>query len=126
MRHSIPLIAILFAALAGIAPAHAGTPSEATAREINQLFGYLEGSGCEFNRNGSWYNAKEATNHLRKKYQYLIDKQMVDTTEQFIERAATQSSMSGKPYEVRCAGQAAQASAQWFSAELKRLRGAKN
>jgi len=57
----------------------------------------LEASGCEFNRNGNWYPAAEAESHLLRKLNYLQDRDMVQTTEQFIELAASSSSMSGQP-----------------------------
>ncbi len=50
-----------------------------------------------FQRNGSWYDGSDARAHLQRKYDYLLKKGMVDSAEQFIERAASQSSMSGNP-----------------------------
>ena len=41
-------------------------------QEAEHLFAYLENSGCQFNRNGSWYSASEAAAHIRKKYEYLL------------------------------------------------------
>ena len=108
-------------ALGMAAPALAEPPAQAQ-REIAQLIGALGQSGCQFQRNGSWYPAGEAQAHLRRKYEYLRKRDMVATAEQFIERAGTQSSMSGKPYAVRCAGQAAVPSAQWLGARLSTIR----
>ena len=52
---------------------------------------------------------------------------MVSSTEQFIERAATKSSMSGKPYQVQCNNQKPVASSLWLRSELQVLRaGAKH
>ena len=100
----------------------AESPSPATNREIDQLFAALQGSGCEFNRNGSWYDAQKATEHLHRKYDYLLSKGLVTTTESFIERAATGSSVSGKPYLVRCGGAQPVPSRSWFGDKLKDLR----
>ena len=33
----------------------------------------LEASGCEFNRNGSWYTPTEAKSHLLRELKYLED-----------------------------------------------------
>lgn len=44
------------------------------------------------------------------------------TAEDFIARAGTESSISHKPYQVRCSGKEAEASASWLQAELKRYR----
>ena len=48
---------------------------------------------------------------------------LADTAEQFIERAASKSSISGRAYQVRCPGQPAQPAATWFKAKLDALRG---
>jgi len=93
-----------------------------TKLEIEHLFSYLQESGCQFFRNGTWYGAKEAVAHLNKKYQYLQEKGLVPSTEAFIERAASTSSMSGKAYRVRCGSNPAVNSADWFGAELERYR----
>lgn len=111
------LIAVLFS----------GTLSQATAAsvadvETGQLLGYLERSGCVLYRNGRWHSASDARAHLEKKYRYLLDKGLVDTTEDFIARAATASSMSGKPYQVKCDGREPVPSAEWLTTELQRLR----
>lgn len=102
-----------------------GTAAElpATARaEIEQLLIGLGSSSCEFYRNGSWYPAVEAETHLRKKYEYLVKKEMIGSAEEFIAKGAAQSSMSGKAYQVRCPNEAAQPSALWLNNKLHTLR----
>ena len=101
--------------------AQAAEPA-ATKSEIAYLFTTLEASNCQFNRNGSWYSAKEASGHLNTKYKYLQDKDLVPTAEKFIERAATESSLSGKAYQIKCADNVAQPSAPWFKAALEKYR----
>ena len=96
--------------------------SPATKQEIAHLFTTLENSGCQFNRNGSWYSAKEASAHLATKYKYLQGKDLVPSAEKFIERAATESSLSGKAYQIKCADNVAQLSAPWFMAALAKYR----
>lgn len=95
-------------------------------QEVEHLFTHLEISGCQFNRNGSWYSASEAAAHIRKKYEYLLNRNLLKTTESFIEKAATKSSMSGKPYEVKCEGQPVVLNSVWFSKELNDYRKIKN
>ncbi len=104
------------------ASASAQETSQTTRKEITHLFEHLERSGCQFFRNGSWHDSKKAAAHLRKKYDYLLAKELVPTSEAFIDRAATRSSLSGKPYQVRCAGQVEIDSAIWFTTELARWR----
>ena len=116
MRALLPVLAFA-TSLAGAAP----LPPPARA-EVDALLGRLQASGCEFNRNGSWYAGAEARAHLLKKLDYLEGKDMVKTAEQFIERGASTSSMSGQPYLVRCTGKAPVESAKWLTAELQQLR----
>ncbi|MHC1651799.1 YfeK family protein [Stenotrophomonas maltophilia] len=118
MTHRIPLI---LAALLAAPLAHAA-PGPQAQREIAQLIGRLEGSQCRFQRNGSWYDGRDARAHLQRKYDYLLKKNQVSSAEQFIERAASRSSMSGKPYRIRCPGQPEQTAAAWFGAHLQALR----
>ena len=97
-------------------------PSPAAKKEIGQLMDALSHSDCRFQRNGSWYGATEARAHLQRKYDYLLKKDKVDTAEQFIERAASQSSISGKAYRIACPGQPEQTASAWFGARLQALR----
>jgi hypothetical protein len=91
-------------------------------KEIQHLFDHLQNSSCEFNRNGKWYTAEEAVAHIQQKYHYLMKKSLIDSTEQFIDRAASESSLSGKPYLVRCGASAPIKSSDWFHEELRRFR----
>lgn len=95
---------------------------DAMEKEIQHLFDHLKNSQCEFNRNGKWYNTEDAIKHINKKYQYLIKKGLVNSTEQFIDRAASKSSMSGKPYLVKCDASEPIKSSIWFTNELTRFR----
>ncbi|WP_313443392.1 YfeK family protein [Stenotrophomonas sp.] len=118
MTYRLPLI---LAALLAAPFAHAA-PGPQAQREIAQLIASLDGSQCRFQRNGSWHDAAEARAHLQRKYDYLLKKDKVDSAEQFIERAASQSSMSGKTYRIQCPGQPEQTAAAWFGARLQALR----
>lgn len=116
--------AVLFSilcALAPAAPAYAATAG-AMRQEVAHLLDSVAASHCQFNRNGSWYEAAEARDHLRKKFDYLDQRHQVATAENFIERAATSSSISGKSYLIRCPGAAPVESAAWLGAELARYR----
>jgi plasmid stabilization system protein ParE len=109
--------ALFSAAHAGADP---GTP--VAKREVAALLDFVARSDCQFNRNGTWYDAGKARAHLQEKYDYLEHRGKVPNAEAFIQLAATQSSMSGKPYEVRCGNEPVRPSALWLSDELKRLR----
>jgi hypothetical protein len=98
-------------------------PPVKAQREIDALIAELGTSRCEFERNGSWHDAKAARTHLQKKYDYLRKRNMADTAELFIERGASKSSMRGNAYRVRCPGKAAEPSERWFRQRLQTLRG---
>jgi hypothetical protein len=111
----------LITALLWLPAAHAETPV-LVQTEVNYLLGYIAGSGCEFYRNGTWYNSHKAHVHLRDKYKYLVEKNLADTTEHVIERAASESSFSGEPYQIRCRDGVAVSSQQWLREKLAQLR----
>lgn len=110
---------LLLLSVATPAPAAPGTEAR---REIGGLMQALDGSQCRFQRNGRWHGEAEARAHLQRKYDYLLKKDLVDSAEQFIERAASRSSISGKAYRIACPGQPEQDAARWFGARLAELR----
>lgn len=103
------------------ATSQAATPPPVRA-EIDALLGRLAGSGCRFERNGDWHEAAAARSHLLRKLEAIEGRTAVASTERFIELAATQSSSTGRAYQVQCAGAAPQPSAAWLTAQLKTLR----
>jgi hypothetical protein len=104
--------------------AHASPTAAPVRAEIDALMNKLQTSGCQFNRNGSWYTGAEAKDHLLKKLSYFEDHGDVKSTEQFIELAATKSSMSGKAYQVKCGAEPAVESQRWLTTQLAALRAA--
>lgn len=104
-----------------LAAVHAATPPTAQA-EINYLLEFVESSGCEFYRNGTWYDSRKARTHLQSKYEILAAKDRIKTAEEFIEKAATRSNVSGLNYQVRCSGGKPSASAEWLRGALERYR----
>ena len=94
--------------------------------EIEYLLIQLEKSECKFKRNDSWHSGADAANHIRKKYEYLLDKNQIKTTESFIVKAASESSTSGKPYEVQCKNKESVLSYVWFTNEMNVHRNLKN
>ena len=101
--------------------AQAAPPAVAQA-EINYLLAAIDRSGCQFYRNGSWHNSKQAQAHLRRKYDALMAANRIQTAEDFIERAATRSSMSGEAYAIRCNADPAMPTDRWLRDQLARYR----
>jgi hypothetical protein len=90
--------------------------------EINYLLEFVARSGCQFYRNGNWYDAKQAEAHLRRKYDALAAANRIHTAEDFIEQAATKSSLSGEAYAIRCQSDPVLTTNQWLRDVLARLR----
>lgn len=105
-----------------LAPVVRAEPPAIVQQEVNYLLRYIGDSGCEFKRNDNWYNAKSAEVHIRGKYNFLVTLGMIDTTQDFIDKAATKSSLSDQPYEIRCGRGASVPSSIWLRNELARYR----
>jgi hypothetical protein len=110
-------------ALALAAPllAHA-EPSPTVLQEVKHLLGFIEQSGCDFNRNGSWADAKSAQSHVMTKFEYLLRQDKIASALDFIEKAASESSMTGTPYQVKCGKAAPILSRAWLTEELKKYQ----
>jgi hypothetical protein len=93
----------------------------ASQREVQALLAFVGSSHCTFIRNGKAYGADQARSHLEYKLNYLVQRHKVNSAEEFIERAGTESSFSGEPYRVNCDDKE-RLSADWLMEELHRLR----
>ena len=91
-----------------------------TDAEIEYLVSTIGASDCTFIRNGKRHDADDAEAHLRMKYRR--GKRYAPTAEKFIERLASASSMSKKPYYIECDGQEAVPSGEWLTAQLHEYR----
>lgn len=119
MKRLILCLAIVLASRAV-----ADEPGTVARKEISHLISHLGSSGCQFQRNGSWYTSSQAVSHLTRKYEYLLKRGLVPSAEAFIQRAATESSVSGKPYLVKCGQAPPVPSAAWLREELAKFRAA--
>lgn len=116
---------LLLAACLLASPAWADALPEAARAEIDGLLSRLAASQCHFQRNGIWHASDAAQAHLRHKLDQLVRRGAVASAEEFIQRAATKSSVSGRPYLVKCGDRAAVPSEAWLRAELGALRAAR-
>jgi hypothetical protein len=119
---STNLLSMALLVMLACSPLQAAPVASHVRGEIDALLSTMQASRCEFSRNGSWYAAPDAKAHLLMKLDYLEGKNAVQTTEQFIELAASSSSSSGQPYLVKCANAAPMESRQWLLLQLKAVR----
>ena len=121
IHHLVLTLSLMLASTAALAEP---LPPAAKA-EVTAVLNRLEASGCEFNRNDRWHSAAQARAHLQRKLDHVESKAAVKTAEGFIYLAASKSSVTGVAYQVRCRGQAPEASAAWLLKQLAELRRAK-
>ena len=115
-------LAVALWALPLAGPAWADGEAPATNAEIAHLMQFIRSSGCEFQRNGSWYAPADAHDHIARKLNHMRDRSTIPSAEAFIQEAATRSSISGESYQVRCPGAPLQECRDWLRAELGRAR----
>lgn len=112
---TFPLVALLL-----IASSVTWAGEQALTVEVGYLIDSVSESGCEFVRNGKEHTASEAADHLRMKAKR--GKRYYDTTEEFIDRIASKSSWSGKPYTIQCGDEPAITAGDWFTRALAEYR----
>ena len=96
-------------------PLYADEQAARMELEVQHLLDYIEQSDCTFIRNGITHQPGAARKHINRKYQHIRND--IATTEDFIDHAASQSSITGTRYLVRC-GDATLYSADWLTQEL--------
>jgi hypothetical protein len=90
------------------------------SQKIEALVKHVEGlKDAKFVRNGTEYDAKTAGTFLRRKWE--SNKREIKTARDFIDKAASASSTSGKPYLIRYKSGKETKSGDYLLAELKKL-----
>ena len=88
--------------LLALASGRTALADDTTEHEIDYLLAFVEKSGCIFVRNDTEHDSADAADHLRLKDRR--GSRYANSAEQFIDRLASESSWSGKPYTVTCDG----------------------
>lgn len=87
--------------------------------EIQYLTRMVKASPCDFIRNGDVHSGIDAAEHMLNKYDYFEDE--IQTAEDFIRKAASKSTLTGKSYEVKCSNSHI-TSQQWLLRKLNQFR----
>ncbi|MFK7967517.1 MAG: DUF5329 family protein [Burkholderiaceae bacterium] len=106
-------------------PALAAASRDTVSEEVAALLSGLSASTCLFYRNGRWHEGPAAATHLQRKFDYIAERRTLQSTEEFIELGASESSFSGRAYQVRCGQAEPQSSQSWLLIELAKLRQAR-
>ena len=94
--------------------------SDTMEGEIDYLLESIAQSQCDFVRNDKTHSAVDAADHLRRKFKR--GRRYVKSTEHFIDRIASESSWTGKPYLVICDEGGSQPSRDWLYRKLAEYR----
>ena len=86
---------------------------EALIQAVRQL------TEAKFVRNGTEYDGDSAANHMRNKWN--LSKSKIQTARDFIKQAASESSVSGKPYLIRFADGREVTSAEYLTGVLVQI-----
>lgn len=124
LRSFLQIALGIFIVLASGGQLRGETAPAAEKAKIEALIAHLEGLGdATFVRNGRDYDAKTAAKFLRGKWQ-ANDKQ-ITTANDFIAKAATVSSTTGKPYQIRFKDGSVTPCSDYLTAQLKKLEAAR-
>lgn len=113
------VLAFVFSLVANL-PSNAA-PAMSEKAKIESLIGHIENlKDATFIRNGSDYDPKSAAKFLREKWQ-ANDKDIKTATD-FIAKAATLSSTTGKPYLIRFKDGTHSKCGDYLTARFKELK----
>lgn len=106
------------------ATAPATMPAEAAAltefQKVERVIEYVAGlKGAVFLRNGGEHTPAEAAEHMRTKWQRARDR--APTARDFIEQAASRSSLTGEAYRIRLSDGREVTARDLLTAELDRI-----
>jgi hypothetical protein len=112
------LLTLLLGASALLAQA---TPSAVEEQMIDTLIQRVSKmNAMVFLRNGNEYTAADAAKHMQAKYDYF--KKDLVTAEDFIDRCASRSEVTGQPYKVKLTDGAVRDANEFLNSELRALR----
>jgi Family of unknown function (DUF5329) len=111
-------VALLSALLSAAPTARAREPAPIEQARIEYLLSIVASlHDAEFIRNGKAYDGQAAVDHLRTKLRAAGSR--VQTAEDFIRYCASESSVSGRPYEIRLADGRVLLAADFLTQELR-------
>ena len=101
-------------------PAYAKLTAHEEARINAMLEGLAQKKDLIFVRNGDEHTCDEAVSHLRLKLGNTRNR--IDTAEQFIDKVASSSSITGKPYIVKIPGKSDENAQPFLHALIAQLQ----
>jgi len=111
---------LVYAVIAALSLVPMTAVADDTSSEIEYLLSAIGSSECTFVRNGKRHPAVKAEQHLRTKYDR--GRRYATSTEKFIERLASQSSITRRTYMIECPGAEPVPTGEWLTKRLAALR----
>ncbi len=96
------------------------TVAQNSDAEIEYLLTSVGSSNCKFIRNGTQHPASDAESHLRMKYGKAH--RHIDNADEFINKLASESSWTHKPYTLACPEEEIQSTKIWLLERLAEYR----
>lgn len=100
-------------------PAASTTAPLTETQKVDRLIQYIRSLEAAYIRNGSEHTCQEAADHLQAKW--AKHRSRISSAEEFIERLASESSMTGEPYLIRYADGKTATTEDVLRRELSRL-----
>ena len=95
--------------------------TEPLSKTVDYLIAQVEkADGVKFIRNGDEHTGKEAAEHMRRKYNHF--KKEIKTPEDFVEKCAAKSELSGKPYAIKKSDGTTEKCQDWMKSMLEEHR----
>lgn len=117
---ALGVFALVAVAAAQRGPTTSTQPALTETKKIEALIKYVATlEGAVFIRNGSNHTPANAAQHMRSKWD--ASRNQIRTARQFIEQAASKSSLTGEEYRVRLKDGRTVSSESLLTAELDRL-----
>ena len=120
-KQMVSILAVAVTVFLFLSPSSSiGGQTDPADKTVQHLLEYVARSDLTFIRNSGHYTAREASEHMEKKYEHFRDE--IKSPEQFIELCATRSILSGKPYLVINKQGETTKTSEWLNAELNEYR----
>ncbi|MFN8389956.1 MAG: DUF5329 family protein [Bdellovibrionota bacterium] len=116
MKQKVKFFVVVCALLLGVSGIAWADPMPEVQKQIDHLIAHLRDSKLTFIRNGSETDSEAAAKHVQEKYEHF--KSEVVTARDFIDKAASRSLLTGKPYLVKFADGSTKEVSVWLQEEL--------
>lgn len=118
MKSGFAHLLLLCATLLGLGGIAFADPSPQVQQQIDHLIAYVRDSKLTFLRNGAESGSDAAAQHIEEKYKHF--KSEIVTARDFIDKAASRSMLSGKPYLVKFPDGSTKEVSEWLRAEVEK------